>query len=241
MKNKRKQKTISDPPTSSNSSSKKRKSLDHMTKWGRNSSSSAANDAAILTIFHEISDEDDPQIASMEGICKLCEFIEIDPLEDIRILILLFKMGAKSKPAQITRDEWMAGCAKLNIVSIDSIKSLLPSLDPGFMDQMEFRELYKFCFQFNRHGTHKTLDKEIVVALVELTLKGRIPDSRISSFQEFLNTTKDTSYDRVTLDQWLSFFDFCLDCQDLTEYDEENSAWPVLIDDYVDFAISMKD
>jgi hypothetical protein len=152
-----------------------------MTKWGRNSSSSAANDAAILTIFHEISDEDDPQIASMEGayyllwlqllplsfssiheivdisnhiftfsflsftigICKLCEFIEIDPLEDIRILVLLFKMGAKSKPAQITRDEWMAGCAKLNIVSIDSIKSLLPSLDPGFMDQMEFRELYK--------------------------------------------------------------------------------------------------
>lgn len=127
-----------------------------------------------MTIFNEISDEDDPHIASMEGayqftflpsmkllidqiiyihdffsflytigICKLCEFIEIDPLEDIRILVLLFKMGAKSKPAQITRDEWMAGCAKLNIVSIDSIKSLLPSLDPGFMDQMEFRELYK--------------------------------------------------------------------------------------------------
>jgi hypothetical protein len=72
-------------------------------------------------------------------------------------------------------------------------------------------------------------------------LKGRIPESRISSFQEFLNTTKDVSYDRVTLDQWLSFFDFCLDCQDLTQYDEENSAWPVLIDDYVDFATSMKD
>jgi hypothetical protein len=73
----------------------------------------------------------------------LCESIEIDPLEDIRILVLLFKMGATSKPAQITRDEWLAGCAKLNIVSIDSIKSLLPSLDPGFMDQTEFRELYK--------------------------------------------------------------------------------------------------
>jgi hypothetical protein len=57
-------------------------------------------------------------------------------------------MGAKSKPAQITIDEWMAGCAKLNIVSIDSIKSLLPSLDPGFMDQTEFRELYKVCVYF---------------------------------------------------------------------------------------------
>lgn len=80
----------------------------------------------------------------------------------------------------------------------------------------------------------------MVIALVDLTLKGRIPETRLISFKEFLTTTKDASYDRITLDQWLSFFDFCMECEDLNEYDEENSAWPVLIDDYVDFATSMK-
>jgi hypothetical protein len=84
-------------------------------------------------------------------------------------------------------------------------------------------------------GTHKTLDKDLVIALVDLTLKGRIDPHRLLTFQEFLNTTKDASYNRITLDQWMSFLDFSMECSDLSQYDEESSAWPVLIDDYVDF------
>ena len=33
----------------------------------------------------------------------------------------------------------------------------------------------------------------------------------------------------------MSFFDFCSQCPDIDNYDEENSAWPTLIDDYVDY------
>lgn len=76
------------------------------------------------------------------------------------------------------------------------------------------------------------------MALIEMTLKGRIDQERLSSFIQFLKDTKDTSYDRITLDQWLSFFDFSKECTDLNDYDEENSAWPVLIDDFVDFALN---
>ena len=195
-------------------------------------------------------------------------------MEDIRILVLLYKLGAKSKPAQISRSEWISGCEKLQLDSLDKLKMLLPSLDLGFMERSEFREFHKvrpcisyfrdypfslhsaclmswrfslttariqFCFKFNLEGTHKTLDKDLVTALVEMTLSDRIGKERLSTFQEFLTTTKDISYDRITLDQWVSFLDFSLECTDLSEYDEENSAWPVLIDDYVDFSNSMKD
>jgi hypothetical protein len=98
----------------------------------------------------------------------------------------------------------------------------------------------QFCFKFNLEGTHKTLDKELVVALVELTLNDRIAKDRLATFQEFLNITKDTSYNTITLDQWMSFLDFSLECPDLSQYDEEISAWPVLIDDYVDYSNGMK-
>ena len=81
----------------------------------------------------------------------------------------------------------------------------------------------------------------MVVSLVEMTLKDRIDKDRLVTFQEFLRTTKDVSYDRITLDRWLSFLDFSLECKDLNEYDEAISAWPVLIDDYVDYSTSMKD
>ncbi len=77
--------------------------------------------------------------------------------------------------------------------------------------------------------------------LVEMTLSDRIDKERLSTFQEFLRTTKDVSYNRITLDQWVSFLDFSIECQDLSEYDEESSAWPVLIDDYVDYSTSMKE
>lgn len=77
------------------------------------------------------------------GIYKFAEKIDIDPAEDIRILVLLHKMGANEKPGQITRDEWKKGCEKLEADSIEKFKALLPSLDTGFMVDNEFREFYK--------------------------------------------------------------------------------------------------
>jgi Cullin binding len=91
----------------------------------------------------------------------------------------------------------------------------------------------QFCFQFNRQGTHRTLDKDMVVALLQMVVKGRIPDERLDSFCAFVESQ--TQYTRITLDQWTSFLDFCYDVEDLSMYDESTSAWPVLIDDFVDY------
>eukprot|EP00339_Tiarina_fusa_P010746 CAMPEP_0117044340 /NCGR_PEP_ID=MMETSP0472-20121206/30742_1 /TAXON_ID=693140 ORGANISM="Tiarina fusus, Strain LIS" /NCGR_SAMPLE_ID=MMETSP0472 /ASSEMBLY_ACC=CAM_ASM_000603 /LENGTH=237 /DNA_ID=CAMNT_0004756055 /DNA_START=235 /DNA_END=948 /DNA_ORIENTATION=- len=192
------------------------------------------DEAAAEKIFADIADDDDPTVAGMEGICTLCEEqLGIDPLEDIRVLVLLWKLGSKEKPAQITKDEWMSGCQKMQVDSVAKLKDLLPSLDTGFLDQTEFKDFYKFCFQFNRQGTHRTLDKEMVVALMKMVLQGRISTDRLDTFCTFVETQ--TSYTRITLDQWTSFLDFCYECEDLSTYDESNSAWPVLIDEYVEY------
>ncbi len=103
------------------------------------------DDEAAEKLFADIADDDDPTAAGMEGISTLCDKLEIDPLEDIRILVLLWKMGSKEKPAQITKEEWMAGCQKLQVDSIEKLKALLPSLETGFLDRNEFRDFYKVC------------------------------------------------------------------------------------------------
>ena len=79
------------------------------------------------------------------GICQQCEQLNIDPLEDVRVLVLLWKLGANKKPAEIQKEEWIAGCHKLQIDSIDKFKKLLPSLDTGFMDREDFNDFYKVC------------------------------------------------------------------------------------------------
>ncbi len=84
------------------------------------------------------------------GICKLCEQLELDPLEDVRVLVLMWKLGANKKPAEIQKDEWVSGCRKLQLDSIDKFKALLPSLDTGFLERDEFADFFKvglFCIR----------------------------------------------------------------------------------------------
>lgn len=225
----------------------------------QNSSSSRSKNINVgdaEKLWNEIVDEG--TVASMEGISVLCDKLDLDPLEDIRVLVLLWKMGATSKPAQISRDEWMKGCEKLQVDTVAKFKELLPSLEVGFLDNDEFKEFYKvrlrqlvllhtlhpkphppsflqFCFQFNREGTHKTVDKELVIMLLQLVLKdsNRVSVTRLDSFCRFLESS--TDYRRITLDQWTSFWDFSQECDDLSGYDENTSAWPVMIDEYVEF------
>jgi hypothetical protein len=107
------------------------------------SQSSMINESAAEKIFQEIAEEDDPGAAGMEGICKLCEQLDLNAEEDIRVLVLLWKLGCKEKPAQISKEEWMTGCNKLQVDSIDKFQSMLPSLDTGFLDRAEFKDFYK--------------------------------------------------------------------------------------------------
>ena len=125
-----------------NSSSGRSKSSKKKSSTTSNSSS-GINGAAAEKLFQEIADEDDPHVAGMEGISKLCDQLGVDPLEDLRILVLLWKLGANEKPAQISKEEWMQGCNKLQVDSIAKFQSILPSLDTGFLDQAEFKDFYK--------------------------------------------------------------------------------------------------
>lgn len=201
-----------------------------------------AESSESLATFNKYSnkeDGDDPEGQSFrigpEGIGALCDDLGIDPSEDVRILVLLWKMGANAKPGEISQSEWQSGCQELGIYNIDDFKAHLSRLDPGFLEHSEFRSLYKFVFQFSREGTHKTLEKDMVVALLEMILKPR-NNEHLDNFLEFLQSTDDNA--RVALDQWVSFLDFSVsvgaDCAGYDD-DEENCAWPVLIDEYVDW------
>ena len=78
---------------------------------------------------------------------NISDFIEqttaLVPLTDVRVLVLLWKFNAVSKPAQISKKEWMAACHNHLIDSVDKLKALVPSLDAGFLDQNEFKDFYK--------------------------------------------------------------------------------------------------
>lgn len=125
----------------------------------KGSSSSSVSNPEREEFFNSLADPEDPECITIEGLGRLCEQLGIDASSDVRALVLALKLGSGSQPGKITRSEFMEGTRLMNVGSCEQIQVRLPSLDPGFMDRTEFREFYKFVFQFNREGTHKTIGK----------------------------------------------------------------------------------
>lgn len=51
---------------------------------------------------------------------------------------------------------------------VHQLKEQIPSFDLGFMEGEEFREFYKFTFQFSREGTHRTIERDVAAPLLEM-------------------------------------------------------------------------
>lgn len=126
----------------------------------RSTPSSSVPSAEREEFFNSLADPEDPESISIEGLGSLCEQLGIDASSDIRALVLAQKLGAGSHPGKITRAEFLEGTRLMNVGSVAQIQARLPSLDPGFMDRTEFRDFYRFVFQFNREGTHKTIGRK---------------------------------------------------------------------------------
>lgn len=95
--------------------------------------------AAIEKLALELVDPEDPDVISMEGIATLCEKLGIDAASDVRSLVLVWRLGAVSKPGQIQKSEFVEGLKQLGLSDVQGLQNYLPALDPGFLDRSEFR------------------------------------------------------------------------------------------------------
>lgn len=145
--------------------------------------------------------------------------------------MLAYVLGSSAKPGCISREEFIAGMKKAGKSSIEGLKDILPALDPGFLDRTEFREFYKFAFKFSLEGTKRTLEKELVLDLLPIVLD----ENRAPHMNSFLAFLQECEHKVITLDQWTSFLLFSqTTAKDLSDFDEDG-AWPLLLDEFVDW------
>lgn len=128
---------------------------------------------------------DEPGLMTLEGISKMAEDLSLDAATDVRLLALCWRLGAK-KPSQINSEEWESGMEKLGCDSVNKLEALIPTLDPNEFDRRQFRDFFRFVFLFSREGTHRTIERELVCALLPIAVCGRSPHLHL--FLEFLDT-----------------------------------------------------
>ncbi|GJJ71071.1 DCN1-like protein 4/5 [Entomortierella parvispora] len=163
------------------------------------------------------------------GISKLCEDIGVS-LEAVDMLVLAFHLNADTMPF-FSKEEWIKGMKKLEVDSTIKLKAAMPGLVAKLKNPVDFKEFYRYIFMFVKNSEQKCMDVETACRMLETVMAGR-PHTK--SFVAFLEEKKPVKV--INKDQWYNFLDFSDSVsEDLTNYDGISSAWPVLLDEYVEW------
>ena len=232
----------------SKSKSSKRRSSSGNSKSNREKAEAAARkrvletfEALRLASSDDMEDADavaleaDENIGA-EGIFSMCDQLGIDAEADVEVLLIAWKCGCGAM-GTITKDEFLTGMTAMGCTTVAELKNVLPALRMEIEDRRMFKTFYRYVFQLARDGTAKSVDKETVMGLMGVLLRGTGDDEcrsrHLDSFLAFLETSEKT---RVSADQWNSFLDFSMQIsQDFSNFDEDG-AWPLLLDDWVEWA-----
>lgn len=172
-----------------------------------------------------------------EGIEALCSDAGVD-YTDVRILMLAWKMKAE-RQGYFTLDEWRSGLKALKVDTISKLKKSLPDLEREVRRPASFTEFYTYAFQYClTEEKQKSIDIESICELLGLVLGSEF-HAQVNSFIEYLKNQ--TDYKVINMDQWMGFLRFCQEISfpDFSNYDED-LAWPLILDNFVDWFRSKK-
>lgn len=129
------------------------------------------------------------------------------------------------------KEEFIQGLKALGCDSMQKLKNKLSDMRRVLADARQFKGIYNYVFGFSREVGCRNLNIDVAIALWRLLLGEKFPMvERWIAFLEARGKRHD-----VSKDTWEMLLDFLeiVQKEGLQGYDP-NSAWPVLIDEFVE-------
>ncbi|KAL1508630.1 hypothetical protein AB1Y20_004726 [Prymnesium parvum] len=207
---------------------------------GRLSSGKRApcNEAPTSTWFENLFDaykDADEQIICPEGVERLCQALNLDP-SDVLVLVFAWKLGAK-RMGYFLHEEWLAGCKSFSSAhSTSELCNLLKAIhDSTLRDPSALRSIHSFTHKFCRED-ERVRNVEISSAIIMLQLlHGKTFPAHVKNLVAFMESNAPLQKRGVSHDEWMMILQFCREVEpDCSNY-QDDGAWPVLLDDYVEW------
>mmetsp|Transcript_40560 Transcript_40560/g.66642 ORF Transcript_40560/g.66642 Transcript_40560/m.66642 type:complete len:262 (+) Transcript_40560:66-851(+) len=203
----------------------------------KNSKSKSGDSGKLQSLFaKQYADKEDPDIMSEAGMMKFFKDCGVNP-ESYETLVIAFHIKS-TEMGIYDKNEFCKGFAESGCKDVKDIKKVIQDRVRAVQNNLpEYKRFYKWVFHHVKEDEKKkSIPTELAIQLWSLVLaKQKASMKLLDDWIAFCDANKSKDMQAISKDVWEQIFDFLLQTNSIDSYDDAGGAWPVAVDEFVEW------